>query len=256
MITFIVQARVGSTRLPQKILLPFYEGKSILELLIAKLRLVSNTQILIATSDDSKNDVIEEIALSNNVKCFRGSENDVLQRFIDAAEYVGAEQIIRVCSDNPFLELASIQTLVNRVSDEKCDYMSFWVDGKPSIKTHFGFWTEYVTLKALKKVRVLTEDSLYHEHVTNFIYSHPKDFVVSWINGPDVLKGRDDIRLTTDTIEDFKTAQTVYSRLVGVQIYPTIAQVVSFLDQHGELLQCATTILFIRTILLHNFLWQ
>ena len=85
MITFMIQARVGSTRLPNKILLPFYENKCILQLLLDKLKQVEGTNIVIATSKDTQNDAIEALAKQEGVSCFRGEENDVLQRFIDAA---------------------------------------------------------------------------------------------------------------------------------------------------------------------------
>lgn len=124
MITFIVQARTGSTRMPNKILLPFHEGKSILDLLIKKLKQVDNTKVVIATSVNPNCDAIEQVAELHQVACYRGSENDVLQRFIDATESNGAEQIIRVCSDNPFLELASIKRLVERAQGCNDDYIS------------------------------------------------------------------------------------------------------------------------------------
>lgn len=233
-ITFMVQARVGSTRLPNKILLPFYNGKCILELLIDKLKLIENTNIVIATSKDSRNDAIEKIAQKKAVTCFRGSENDVLQRFIDAADYIGAKKLIRICSDNPFLELDSIKSLVKTAINSNKDYISFNINGKPSIKTHYGFWTEYVTLEALKKVKDIAHDSIYHEHVTNYIYSHPNLFNIGWIEGPSILNSHPHIRLTTDTKEDFNTVQEIYSALCKENPFPTIDQVVAFLDKHKD----------------------
>lgn len=234
MIHFIVQARSGSTRMPNKILLPFYDGKSILDLLIEKLKQVNNTKVIIATSINPNCDSIENVAMVHGVSCFRGSENDVLQRFIDAAEENGAKQIIRICSDNPFLELDSINNLVDFVRDtnENLDYVSFNINGTPSIKTHYGFWTEYVTLDALKRVKALTNESLYHEHVTNYIYANPNLFKIEWIEGPEVLKSHSDIRLTIDTQEDFRNAQQIYTDLCKQIPYPSIDQVVSYLDKH------------------------
>ena len=235
MISFIVQARGGSTRLPNKILLPFYNGKSILELLIAKLKQIDGVDIIIATSVNSNCDVIEQTARVNGVKCFRGSENDVLQRFIDAAEFYHVDQIIRVCSDNPFLEMASINKLVEKVtSQNEADYISFNIGGKPSIKTHFGFWTEYVTLNALKQAKALTDESLYHEHVTNYIYANPSIFNVQWIDGPESIVKHLDIRLTIDTPEDFSNAQKIYKDICKKNPYPTIDEIVDFLDAHTE----------------------
>lgn len=236
MISFIVQARSGSSRLPNKILLPFYKGKSILELLIEKLKKVAETKIIIATSTNPNCDAIEKIARENDVICFRGSENDVLQRFIDAAESEHVKKIIRVCSDNPFLELHSIQELVTIASSVADDvqYASFNIDGIPSIKTHYGFWTEYVTLDALLKVKKSTNEKLYHEHVTNYIYSHPEQFSIYWIEGPQSVFGNHSIRLTIDTEEDFENAKKIYADISEKTPYPSIAEVVSYLNEHQD----------------------
>jgi len=231
---FIVQARTGSTRLPNKILLPFFNNKCILELLIEKLSIIQNVETIIATSLNGNNDVIENFCNIHGVKCFRGNENDVLQRFIDAAETFDIAKIIRVCSDNPFLELESIKELVRRCVISDADYISFNINGTPSIKTHYGFWTEYTTLEALHKVKRLTQDRLYHEHVTNFIYTHPQHFSAEWIDGPECLINHSDIRLTCDTIEDFQCCKEIYSSLCIRNPYPTIQDIVHYLDYHKE----------------------
>lgn len=236
--TFIIQARLGSTRLPQKILLPFYEGKSILDLLIDKLKRVENVDIILATSKNSINDPLEAIAEKNYIKCFRGSENDVLQRFIDAAEFFGSSHIIRVCSDNPFIELRSINRLIEFATvNPQYDYISFNVNGIPSIKTHYGFWTEYVSLDALKKVASLTDVPLYHEHVTNYIYTHPEFFNYHLLNTSSILQDCEKVRLTIDTEMDFKSAQIVYKELCHANPYPTIERIIHFLDSNPSFYQ-------------------
>ena len=111
------------------------------------------------------------------------------------------------------------------------------MNGVPSIKTHYGFWTEYVTLNALKKVDSLTKDSLYHEHVTNFIYTHPEYFNFHLLDTPSILLTRNKIRLTIDTEADFKSAQTIYEELTQISRYPTIEQVIHYLDNHSSYYQ-------------------
>lgn len=232
-VTFFIQARLSSTRLPEKILLPFYKRKSIFELLVKKLqRLTPN--IVVSTSLNQENDKLERMANQMGVSTYRGSENDVLQRFIDTAENYGVESIIRVCSDNPFLDLESIQQLIDFANNEGkgCDYVSFNIDGVPSIKTHYGFWTEYVTLTALKRVAKQTEEPLFHEHVTNYIYSHPEDFIIKWIEGPEFLNQHPNLRLTIDTQEDFQVAQRIYEDLCEITPYPAIIDIVKYLDSH------------------------
>lgn len=233
MISFIVQARGGSTRLPNKMQLPFYKGKNMLELLIAKLRQIKDIDVIIATSVNPDCDAIEQTALACGAKCFRGSENDVLQRFIDAAEHFGVDRIIRVCADNPFLELDGIRQLIAKAqAQDGADYISFNIGGHPSIKTHYGFWTEYVTLNALKRVRQISDEKLSHEHVTIFIYSNPEQFNIQWIDGPASILTHQDIRLTIDTLEDFQSAQQIYADICDKNPYPTIDEVVAYLDDH------------------------
>ena len=232
---FIIQARMGSTRLPKKVLRPFYGDKCILQLLVEKLALVEGVKNIIATSVGKENDAIEEFCVQNNITCFRGEENDVIKRFIDAAEANGIERIIRICSDNPFLELNSIKALVAKENNSDADYISFKINGSPSIKTHFGFWTEYTTLAALKRVQQLTDEKLYHEHVTNYIYANPDKFKVDWIEGPTSLNGRNNIRLTIDTPKDFENAQRVYADLCANNPYPTIDEIVTYLDTHSDM---------------------
>ncbi|MDF9830648.1 glycosyl transferase family 2 [Parabacteroides sp. PF5-6] len=234
-IYFLVQARIGSTRLPGKILLPFFDEKSILELLIDKLvKIGGKDAVILTTSVSPANDVIESLALQKGVHCFRGAENDVLDRFIKAAEAYHVKRMIRVCSDNPFLECESIIRLLDDVADAPCDYIAFDIFGTPSIQTHYGFWTEYVTLEALKKVASLTEEPLYHEHVTNYIYTHPESFSIRWLAGPEELKEHTDIRLTIDTEEDFRSAQKIYKELSEEKECPTIKDIIAYLDRYPD----------------------
>lgn len=237
-IAFIIQARLGSTRLPNKIILPFYNDESIIRLLIHKLKRFEECRVILATSVDERNLPLVEIAKEEKIEFFRGSENDVIKRFVDTAESFGVEHIIRICSDNPLLDMESLQQLLDVVrSVDNIDYVSFNVNNTPSIKTHFGFWAEYVTLEALRRVIEYTDEKLYHEHVTNYIYSHPELFRIKWIDVPQCLQGRHDIRLTIDTENDFKNVQKIYETLYGSdKKNSSIASVVEYIDSHSECL--------------------
>ena len=151
----IVQARTGSTRLPNKVLLPFHEGKGILELMIAKISNNSKLPIVIATSNNSSDENIIQLAKKCNVEFFVGSEKNVLKRFIDAAEHFNFSSIVRVCSDNPFLDMSDLNILSNE--NDAYDYSCFSINGNPSILSHVGFWAEKVSLKALKKIQKMSQ---------------------------------------------------------------------------------------------------
>ena len=234
-IGIIIQARLGSTRLPGKILLPFYGEQTIIDILMDKLHQATASKVIVATTTDPGNDLLVEYLEGRNELVFRGSENDVLDRFIKAAEKYQLDGIVRICSDNPFIDPEGIKTLIEKAQDSEADYIGFRINGLPSIKTHFGFWGEFVTLNALKKVAATTDDSQAHEHVTIHIYTHPEDYRCEWIECPDFIQGRDDIRLTVDTQEDFDNAQQVYADLMAEHPNFELKEIVSYLDEHEAL---------------------
>jgi len=213
-IGIIIQARLGSKRLPQKMILPFYNELGVLDIIIDKIKnFFPKALIILATSEKKENDLLEEKALLKGCKVFRGDENDVLKRFCDAAEMFGVSRLIRICADNPFLDMIELSRLVNFANEKNVDYASFNVNGLPSIKTHFGFWAEYTTLEALKRVRLMTNNPFYQEHVTNFIYENPSIFKIELIEPNTLVLNQNEIRLTLDTAKDFKLLANVYSEL-------------------------------------------
>lgn len=234
-IGIIIQARLGSTRLPGKILLPFYGSQTIIDILTDKLHQATTSKVIIATTTDPGNDLLVEHLQNKDELIFRGSENDVLDRFIKAAEEFKLDGIIRICSDNPFIDPDGIKALIDKAQDSKADYIGFRINGLPSIKTHFGFWGEFVTLEALKKVAATADDCQTHEHVTIHIYTHSEDYRCEWIDCPDFIQGRDDIRLTVDTQEDFDNAQRVYADLMKTHPSFRLEDIVSYLDEHETL---------------------
>lgn len=215
--------------MPNKIVLPFYKDKSIVELIIEKLKEL-DCVIIVATSNNEEDDIFELIAEKYNVSFFRGSENDVLNRFISAADMFSVTKILRICSDNPFLDSEDIQKLVE-YSAQTYDYVGFKINGEPAIKTHYGFWAEYITLKALKMVENLTDESKFHEHVTNYIYTFPEKFNIKWIERE---LENDGIRLTVDTPEDFNYTSEIYGKMIQMDINFKYKDVIAFLSLNNH----------------------
>lgn len=233
----ILQARTGSTRMPEKVILPFFNEQSILDLLLEKVKKL-NIPAILATTINAADNKICELAQKHNFPVFRGSENDVIDRFIKAAKHCKFDKIIRVCADNPFLDLASMQQLISQFEKSTADYMSFRLaDNKPSILTHFGFWTEAVSLAALEKTAQLTSESIYHEHVTNFVYRNPDMFEVNFIDAPEIVFSRTDIRLTLDTKEDFEIQQNIFAKINSENPNFGIPEIINWLDHHPEILE-------------------
>lgn len=228
----IIQARTGSTRMPAKILLPFSEGKSILDILIDRIKAASpGLPVIVATTDNPRDGRIADLAAYHGVACFRGSEDDVLQRFIDAADAFGLKRIIRVCSDNPFL-LAGTFADMFAASDAhpEADYVAYaFPDGRPTIKSHLGLFAELATVDALRRAAMHSDDRTDHEHVTIHLYSHPELFRCLFMPLPEKLRGRTDIRLTLDTPEDFRLLDELYARYDG-----TVDSLLDLVDGNPE----------------------
>lgn len=216
MISFsiIIQARTGSSRLPEKMLLPFYNGSTILELVIDNLLKSFKPQnIILATTTNNKDLELVKVANKKGINHFQGNENNVLERFIKCAEHFNATKIVRVCADNPFLDTTLLLQLLDSIKDENVNYASYHVSNTPTIRTHFGFFAEYVSLKALLQIQKSTSDSFYQEHVTNYIYNNPSEFNILWKPVPEIISSNNNIRLTVDTKEDFETCQYIYQSL-------------------------------------------
>jgi spore coat polysaccharide biosynthesis protein SpsF len=141
---------------------------------------------------------------------YKGSEDDVLSRFLNITNDKNLDFFIRLCGDNPFIQNESIINLIKNYNDE--DYIAyFYKDETPSIKTHSGLFTELVSKKCINKVNELTIDNNYREHVTNYIYENIKEFKVKKLYIED--NNIRDLRLTIDTIDDFNLCKSIYDRL-------------------------------------------
>ena len=232
----IIQARLGSTRLPRKILREFYDSMTLLETVINNLSKVQDVKIIVATSVNPNNDELVAFLKMRGITVYRGSEDDVLSRFIGAAEANGVDGIVRICSDNPFLDWHGVAALIEKAKTSDADYIGYRINDTPSIKTHFGFWGEYVTLAALKRVAATTDENPAHEHVTVHVYTHPDEYKCEWIECPAFLQGRNDIRLTVDNPEDFENAQSVFKALHESNPDFGLDAVVKYIDEHNELL--------------------
>ena len=209
----IIQARTGSTRLHNKILLPFYGEQRIIDILIGNIKQAcAGKTIVLATTVRPQDDVLEEVARQAGICCYRGDEDNVLDRFIRAADTFGLDRFIRVCSDNPFLRPDSFGTFFAEHDARPADYIAYgFADGRPTIKSHLGLFAELTTTDALRRAANATQEKLYIEHVTIYLYTHPEAFSVRLLPLPGELEGRFDLRFTLDTAEDFALLQELYA---------------------------------------------
>lgn len=209
----IIQARTGSTRLHNKILLPFYGEQRIIDILIENIRRACPDKcIVLATTNRPQDDILADIAHRAGILSYRGDEDNVLDRFIRAAEAYGISRFIRVCSDNPFLRPETFNLFFREHDICPADYIAYgFSDGRPTIKSHLGLYAEFTTADALRRAAIRTQEKLYIEHVTIYLYTHPEQFAVRLLPLPPELEDRLDLRFTLDTPEDFALLQELYA---------------------------------------------
>lgn len=210
-IGIIIQARTGSSRLPGKMIKTFYKDYTLIEIIIKNL-LKCEVPLVVATTKNESDNLIADIAQNSSIPVYRGDEEDVLNRFIGAATNAKISKIIRVCGDNPFIDTDALRTLIDRFRECECDYLCYTYDNIPTIKTHFGFWAEGVSLKALQYIANVSTEKDDREHVTHHIYNHPNYFHIKRIPIPSYLHNTN-IRLTIDTEEDFELCKTIYQHM-------------------------------------------
>lgn len=225
-----LQARMSSSRLPGKVMMPFHGGESILSIITRKLRKAfPELKLVVCTSDLESDEPILEFCNQLKIECFAGSEKDVVFRFLKAAEKFHSTNIVRICADNPFLDMPMLKQLVGfHNSNPDNDYWSFQnAAGIPAIKTHWGLYGEIISSRTLQKIFDSTDLQLYREHVTNYAYTHPQEFKCAFLPMPEAMHHRDDMRFTIDDIQDFNNLQQVYQMHVNnnYDILHTIKQV-------------------------------
>lgn len=215
MLGIIIQARLGSSRLPSKILKPF-QTKTILSFLVDKL-LSLDIPVVIATTTSSVDDELVQYLEKQNYNYYRGSEANVLERYIETAEFFGIDNIVRITSDNPFLDTDILKELIaNFERNPNNDYWSFVLNNKPTVLSHIGIFAELVSLDALRFLRDNFSDPSYNEHVTFGVYNNPESFKIYFVDITNEFSKYSNVRLTIDTPEDYENTQLIEKEFTDI----------------------------------------
>ena len=226
----IVQARMGSTRLPGKVLRPI-AGKPLLWHVTHRLkRCRMLDEIVIATSTHPRDDAIESFCRDEGIPVVRGSEDDVLARFHLAAEKSHAEIIVRVSSDAPFLDPAFVDHLIGALIAQDGDY----VQPEPGMPcAHEG--VDPFSRRALEKlVSEAAGDPVAREHVTGYFKLHP-DFVRVVHAAPDPMLAHKPARLTVDTPDDLTFAEALHERMQAKAGEASLSDLLLLLEREPQL---------------------
>ncbi|HEY0479167.1 MAG TPA: glycosyltransferase family protein [Kofleriaceae bacterium] len=231
-VTVVIQARTGSSRLPGKVLLPA-AGAPLLQRMIERVSAARTpSQVVIATTALAADDAICAIARRAGVLCVRGHATDCLDRHVAAARATGAEAVVKIPSDCPLIDPATIDRVIGTfLAEPDVDYVSnlhppTWPD---------GFDVEVMTRGALETAWREAVRPLDREHTTPFLWDHPERFVtgnVAWETGRDLSASH---RVTLDYPEDYTVIRAIHDELWSPgRVFP-LADIVALLDARPAL---------------------
>ena len=217
----IIQARMGSSRLPGKVLLPLGESV-VLDYVVSRCRQIEGvSDVIVATSTLVQDDAIVEWCKDNDVDCCRGSEDDVLSRYIDCAKQYKPDYVIRVTSDCPFIDYEMASKIVEKMKEFPADYVKV----KGSLPR--GLVVEMFAYSALQYIDKHGREPRHREHVTYYGYEYVDKFKTTTYEVSEALN-HPELRITLDTEEDYELCKKVSKHFRG-EVLISAQEVVQFL---------------------------
>lgn len=225
----IIQARCGSTRFPNKVFADI-DGHPLLWHVVDRLKYTNLiNDIIVATTVNSNDDIIEEWCKKESVYCFRGSEADVLERYYCASKAFPSDVIVRVTADDPFKEPRVIDEVIKKLLDEKLDLSTN--NFPPSFPE--GLDCEAFTFRVLELMEKSTCDPFEREHVTQYVYHNPQMFKVGNVSNDNQLSI---YRWTIDNQEDYEMVNSIYeNRDPNSKGILLMDEILNILNAHPEI---------------------
>lgn len=197
----IIQARLGSTRLPYKMMLSLH-GKPIIEWVIRRVqksKLLDEIIVAIPISED--NDILEKYITELGVKVYRGSESNVLNRFYEAVKNENATHIVRICADNPLIDGNEIDNLINFYQENSCDYAYNHIP-KDNLYPD-GLGAEIISFELLKEMNEIVTSQHHKEHCLSYILDNKDKFIIKTFNPLDKELHYPQMKFDVDTFDDY-----------------------------------------------------
>ena len=218
-----------SSRLPGKVLLQAAE-KPMLEHLVNRLRAVPSLQrIVLATTTNKADDKLEEFSIKMGISCYRGSENDVMARVIDAAESEAADAVVEITGDCPIIDPKIVEQTISVFKSKQVDYASNGhIRSFPD-----GMDTQVFKLEALKRSAAMTNNRLDREHVTLHMRNHPEIFTHAYLVAPPELHWPE-LGLTLDEPKDYELLTRIIEHFEPNNRLFSCLDIIKLLKQNPE----------------------
>ena len=206
MIGCIIQARMGSSRLPGKALMKSDSGKPLLYYVINQLRYCSKIKnLVIATTTNQEDDEIEKFANNNSVNVFRGKEKDVLDRYFQCAKKYSFSTIVRITDDCPLIDPQIVDKVIEQFFSENCDFATNTLTRTFPIGTDVEVFSFSALNRAWENAQLPSE----REHVTPYLRNKENYKIINVENDKNISN----LRLTVDRIEDFELIKQILNNI-------------------------------------------
>ena len=232
MIAAIIQARMSSTRLPGKVLLDI-NGRPMLSYMIERVAAAKDIdRVVIATSDEPSDDPIVTFCRRENIFCCRGSLEDLLDRYYQAASRVGCDVVVRLTSDCPLIDPNVIDTVIGVFQSKQCDYVA---NTAPPGGSTFpdGMDVEVFSFGTLERAWREAKKPSEREHVTFYMWKNPELFSIYRY---DLKEDLSKYRLTVDYPEDFDVVRTILGDLYWENPEFSMVDVIHYLKENPDIL--------------------
>ncbi len=221
----IIQARMGSSRLPGKILMPLGSTDNLTYVIERCKKIDGVSKVLVATSSLSQDDAVEKWCENHQISCYRGSEDDVLNRFIQAAKLYEPDYVIRVTADCPFVDYEMASDMVALMKKEQVDIID--LEGQ----LPRGLAVEVISYQALQYINEKGHENRHREHVTYYAYEFKEQFTrVSYV--ADEMRNEPSLRITLDTDADYELLSKIANHFDDIFVSST--DVIQYLIEHPE----------------------
>lgn len=229
-----IEARMTSSRLPGKVLLPL-AGEPALKRMLDRVKPAEYVdEIVVATTTNPEDDPIVALCERDGTKYFRGSEDDVLSRVLESARSVGADIIVELTGDCPLVDHRHIGMVIDLFARENCDYASNTHDRGTAFPN--GFDVQVFPVRVLEEVDALTDDPIDRVHVSYYIYTHPERFSCASLVATDKMCWPE-LEVTLDEEGDYDLLNAIFSRLLPTDPLFSAEAVIDLLKAHPELLE-------------------
>ena len=206
MIGCIIQARMGSSRLPGKALMKSDSGKPLLYYVINQLRYCSKIKnLVIATTTNQEDDEIEKFANNNSVNVFRGKEKDVLDRYFQCAKKYSFSTIVRITDDCPLIDPQIVDKVIEQFFSENCDFATNTLTRTFPIGTDVEVFSFSALNNAWENAQLPSE----REHVTPYLRNKENYKIINVENDKNISN----LRLTVDRIEDVELIKQILNNI-------------------------------------------